>query len=299
MRKEITASGGNSVVGNLALSSIDCADSFRSNEQIVHIPLTELHPPDFHPFLVNDDTAMERLAKSVKQYGVREPGIVRTRNDGGYELLCGNRRKRACELAGFITMPVIVRVLDDDEAVITMVDSNLEQRENLLFSEKAWAYRVKLEALNHCGIRGDTLSVDVLTAQTGESKSQIFRLIRLTELVPDLLDRVDAKQLAFTPAVELSYLSRSEQAAVAAAMAAYEIKPSLSQAVRLKRLKQDSKLTLKMIDSILSEQKKLPKSELTSNIRYRKFFPPEYSQRQIDGVIIRLLTEWRGAIVIR
>ena len=188
------------------------ADPFvaASGETVVEISLEELHPPEFHPFQVNDDLSMERLIKNIKQYGVREPGLVRPRtgdngNPDGYELLCGNRRKRACELAETPTMPVIIRELDDDSAAIAMVDSNLEQREKLLLSEKAWAYRVKLEALNHQGVKSDIpgqLSVDILAEQTGESKTQIFRLIRLTELIITLLDKVDTKQIAFNPAIE-------------------------------------------------------------------------------------------------
>jgi len=184
-------------------------------ERIIEISLEELHPPEFHPFHVNDDEAMERLTLNIKQYGVREPGLVRPRTDGGYELLAGNRRKRACELAELPTMPVIIREMTDSDATIAMVDSNLEQREKLLYSEKAWAYKVKMEALNHNGVKAEMHSVEVLVAQTGESKNQIFRLIRLTELVCTLLDKVDTKQLAFNPAVELSYLSQAEQTAVA------------------------------------------------------------------------------------
>jgi ParB family chromosome partitioning protein len=247
-------------VGNIVLKSniFQSTITPMSGESITEIPLNDLHPPEYHPFNVVDDEAMSRLVKSIEKYGVREPGIVRPRECDGYELLCGNRRKRACELAGLAVMPVIVRELDDDSAVITMVDSNLEQREKLLFSEKAWAYRVKLEALNHKGIKGEGLSVDVLVEQTGESKNQIFRLIRLTELVPALLDMVDNKKLAFNPAVELSYLSRKEQALVIDAMAKHEIKPSLSQAVRLKKLRKDGEdIPAETIDEILSAVQKL------------------------------------------
>jgi len=275
------------ITGNLALAGYN--DIFSSStpdnisgEQIVEIPLCELYPPEFHPFQVNDDESMQRLAQSVKQYGVREPGLVRPRANGGYELLCGNRRKRACELADILTMPVIVRELNDDEAVIALVDSNLERRETLLYSEKAWAYRVKLEALNHRGAKSDTpgqLSVDILCEQTGESKNQIFRLVRLTELIAALIDKVDAKQLAFNPAVELSYLSISEQTAVVEATAKYDVKPSLSQAVRLKKMKQNGPLTVEAIDSVLSEAKRPPKSETTGAMQFRKYFPPNYSHR--------------------
>ena len=292
----------NQTKGNLALAGYD--DIFKSSviplagESIVEIPLVELHPPEFHPFQVNDDLSMKRLSENIKRNGVREPGIARPRNDGGYELLCGNRRKRACELADIPSMPIIIREMDDDSAAITMVDSNLEQREKLLFSEKAWAYRIKLEAMNHSGVKGDMLSVDVLVEQTGESKNQIFRLVRLTELVPDLLDKVDARQLAFNPAVELSYLSRQEQASVVDAMAAHETKVSLSQAVRLKKLKQDGKLTEDCISKILAEEKGTPKGESTGSIRFRKYFPPDYSQKQMDKVIIELLTDWKAKAAI-
>ena len=260
--------------------------------RVDEVPLTNLHPPEFHPFQVNDDEAMEQLVKSIKRHGVREPGLARPCAEGGYELIAGNRRKRSCELAGITTMPVIIREMDDDSAAIAMVDSNLMHREMILPSEKAWAYRVKLEALNHNGVKGDAHSVDVLVAQTGESRNQIYRLVRLTELIVTLLDKVDARLLAFNPAVELSYLSVREQTVVADAMNAYEVKPSLSQAVRLKKLKQTENLTADIIDAILSESKKPPKGEPTGSARYRRYFPPEYSPEQIDAVIIELLSEW-------
>jgi ParB family chromosome partitioning protein len=288
----------NKTSGNLALSGFD--DIFKSSitpisgESITEIPLTELHSPEFHPFLVLDDQSMTRLVKNITQYGIREPGLARRRKDGGYELLCGNRRRRACELAGLLTMPVIIRDLDDDCATLAMVDSNLEQREKLLFSEKAWAYRIKMEALQHRGIKGDMLSVDILVEQTGESKNQIFRLVRLTELIVTLLDKVDSKQLAFNPAVELSYLSQIEQSAVVSAMDKYSIKPSLSQAVRLKTMNKDGTLTLEKIDKMLSESKKTHKGEATGSMRFRKYFPPDYSQKQMDKVIIELLTKWKA-----
>lgn len=260
---------------------------------VIEIPLSNLYPPGFHPFQVNDDDAMEQLVKSVKRYGVREPGLARPRAEGGYELIVGNRRRRACELAGINTMPVIIREMDDNTAAIAMVDSNLLHRETILPSEKAWAYRVKLEALNHNGIKGDAHSVDVLVAQTGESRNQIYRLVRLTELIVTLIDKVDAQQLALNPAVELSYLSITEQTTVADAMCKYEVKPSFSQAVRLKKLKQSGKLTIDIIYAILLESKKPPTGEPTGSARYRRYFPPEYSPKQIDDVIINLLSEWR------
>jgi len=289
-------------VGNLVLVGYE--DIFNAStgnpngERVEQIPLTDLFPPEFHPFLVNDDDAMLRLAESVKEYGVREPGIARPRTDGGYELLCGNRRKRACELAELEAMPVIIRNLDDDLAAIVMVDSNLEQREKILPSEKAWAYKIMMEALNHNGVKGESHSYEVMVERTGESKNQIFRIIRLTELIVTLLDKVDANQLSFNPAVELSYLSQKEQTAVADAMAVHGVKPSLSQAVRLKKLKQSGKLTREVIDRMLSEEKKPPKGEPTGSARYRRFFPASYSPKQIDEVIVELLTDWKARAAV-
>ncbi|MCL2264124.1 MAG: ParB/RepB/Spo0J family partition protein [Defluviitaleaceae bacterium] len=264
-------------------------------ERIVEIPLAELHPPEFHPFHVVDDEAMQRLAANIGQYGVREPGLARPRADGGYELLAGNRRKRGCEIAQRPTLPVIIREMTDDEAIIAMVDSNLEQRETLLFSEKAWAYKIKMDALNHSGIKGDKHSYEIMVEQTGESKNQIFRIIRLTELVVGLLDKVDTKQLAFNPAVELSYLSQKEQTAVISAMENYGVKPSHSQAVRLKKAKQAEELTIEMIDEILAETKK-PQEDVENREvkRYRHFFPENYSAQQIDDIINNLLTDWQA-----
>jgi ParB family chromosome partitioning protein len=267
----------------------------RPSERVVEITLNELHAPDPHPFLVQDDDAMTQLAESVRRFGVREPGLARPRSEGGYELLCGNRRKRACEIVGLDTLPVIVRELDDCSAAVAMVDSNLLQREKLLLSEKAWAYRVKLEALNHSGVKAEANSVDILVEQTGESKNQIFRLIRLTELVDNLLDKADARQLAFNTAVELSYLSFDEQQFVVDAMSQYEIRPSLSQAIRLKKLKQSGKLTAEVIDNILAESKESPVAENIMRIKYRKFFPAEYSPKQVENTIIALLRDWRKA----
>ena len=171
-----------------------------ASECVVHIPLAELHPPDFHPFRLDDDEAMLCLAENIKENGVLVPGIVRIRTAGGYELVAGNRRKRACELAGTPCLPAIIREMDDDTATIVMVDTNLEQREKLLPSERAWAYWVKMQALGHKGIKGEKQSADILAEQTGESRSQIFRFMRLTELIVELMDKVDTKQLAFNPA---------------------------------------------------------------------------------------------------
>jgi ParB family chromosome partitioning protein len=267
----------------------------QDGESVQTIALTELHAPDLHPFRVNDDDAMTRLVESVKRFGVREPGLARVRDEGGYELLCGNRRKRACELAGLAEMPIIVRELDDDSAVISMIDSNIQSRERILPSERAWAYKMKMDALNHNGVKADRHSCDVMAEQTGESVAQLFRYIRLTELIEVLLDKVDANQLALMPAVQISYLTYDEQRVVADCMERHDMKPSNSQAVRLKKLKQAGTLTLELINGILAEEKKPPKSEPIGSMRFRKFFPPDYSSKQIESVIIGLLTDWKKA----
>ncbi|MDD3231299.1 MAG: ParB/RepB/Spo0J family partition protein [Oscillospiraceae bacterium] len=289
--------------GSLALASYD--DIFYAQpaplavdtETVVELPLCKLYPPEFHPFQVRDDEAMKKTAESVKKYGVIVPGLVRPRSDGDYELVAGNRRKRASELAGKDTMPVIIREMDDDEAVLIMVDTNLEQRESLLPSEKAWAYRMKLEALKHRGVVVDgidigTLSVTIVSEQSGDSKSQIYRIVRLTELVPGLIDQVDAKKISFNPAVELSYLSRKEQSALLDAMGKYEATPSLPQAQRLKHLSQSGELTIPLMDSILAEEKKEPvKVTLTGNC-LKQYFPKDYTPQQMEKVILRLLESW-------
>jgi ParB family chromosome partitioning protein len=267
----------------------------QNGECVTEIALTELHAPDCHPFQVNNDEAMTLLVESVKRFGVREPGLARKRDEGGYELLCGNRRKRACQLAGLEKMPVIIRDLDDDQAVISMVDSNLQQREKILPSERAFAYKMKMDALNHNGVKADKLSCEVMAEQTGESVAQIFRFIRLTELVEKLLDKVDARELALTPAVELSYLTFDEQHAVVECMAQYEVKPSLSQAVKLKKLKQEGTLTTELIDEILSEAKgravAKPKEEKGLG-KFKRFFPESYTAHQMESVIVALLKNW-------
>jgi ParB family chromosome partitioning protein len=194
-------------------------------------------------------------------------------------------------------MPVIIRNLDDTSAVVVMGDSNLDHREKILPSELAWAYKVMMDALNHNGIKGEQHSYEIMVERTGVKKSQLFRIIRLTELITTLIDKVDAKQLAFNPAVELSYLTVAEQTAVAEAMEAYEIKPSLSQTVRLKKIQQAGKLTSDMIERILSEEKKSPKNEPTGSLRFRKYFPPDYSQRQMEAVIVELLMDWKAKTV--
>jgi ParB family chromosome partitioning protein len=284
--------------GNLALAGFE--DIFRvsvapaNGESITELPLAELRPPEFHPFQVNDDEAMTRLAESIRQHGVREPGIARPREEGGYELLCGNRRKRACEIAGLPTLPVIIRKLDDDMAAIAMTDSNLQQREAILPSERAWAYRVMTEALDHGGIKGEQYSFEIVAGRTGVKRSQLFRFIRLTELITTLIDKVDAKQLAFNPAVELSYLSAREQSFVAEAMAKHEAKPSLSQARRLRQLKKDGKLTAETIDATFAETERAAREELTDMARFREYFPKGYTSGQMGEVIVGLLREWRA-----
>jgi ParB family chromosome partitioning protein len=284
--------------GNFALAGFD--DIFggvaaAAGESVSEIALSELHAPDRHPFQVNDDEQMAKLAESVREHGVREPGLARPRAGGGYELLCGNRRRRACEIAGLPSMPVIVRSLGDDLAVIAMIDSNLQQRESLLPSEKARAYRMRMEALNHNGVKGERNSCDAMAEQTGECKTQIFRIIRLTELAEALMEKVDRRELAMTPAAELSYLSIGEQMLVAGCMAKHETKPSLSQAVRLKKMKQAGTLSAAAIDSVLAEEKKPPPPAPTSGAHYRRFFPPDYSPKQIEAVIVGLLRDWRAA----
>lgn len=291
--------------GNLALAGFE--DIFnvgtpQNGECVVEIALTELHAPDCHPFRINDDEQMTQLVKSIKQFGVREPGLARPHEDGGYELLCGNRRKRACKLAGLDKMPVIVRELDDDLAVIAMVDSNLQQRERILPSERAFAYKMKMDALNHNGVKADKHSCEIMAEQTGESTAQIFRFIRLTELVETLLDMVDARQLAMTPAVELSHLSYDEQHIVASCMEKYEIKPSLSQAVKLHKMNKDGTLTESAIDKILSEAKgqaaqSKPKEDKGLG-RFKRFFPAEYTALQMSEVITKLLSEWQDKVAL-
>ena len=267
-----------------------------TSEQVREISLDDLFPFENHPFLVRDDEAMRDTAESIKKYGVLVPGIARPRPESGYELVSGHRRKRGCELAGKSTMPVIVRNLNDSEATIIMVDSNL-QRETLLPSEKAWAYRMKLEAMNHRGIKAEggkpgALSVEALAEQAGESKSQIFRYIRLTELVPDLLDMADEGKIAFNPAVELSYLKRKEQSELFDIMEMYVATPSLSQAQQMKKHSQAGKLTRYSIESILSEPKKESVKVMLPGNRLHRYFPDTYTPKQMETVIIKLLEVW-------
>ena len=271
-------------------------------ERVMEIPLSELHPFQNHPFKVKDDEAMMETADSIRQYGVLVPAIARPDPNGGYELVAGHRRHRASELAEKETMPVIVRALDDDAATIIMVDSNL-QRESLLPSERAFAYKMKLDAMKHQGARTDLTSAQVgpkLTAaekiaeNSPDSKSQIKRFIRLTELIPELLDMVDEKKIAFNPAYELSFLKKEEQVDLLDAMDSEQATPSLSQAQRLKKFSQEGHLSIDVMRAIMSEEKKseLDKVTLTSDT-LRKYFPKSYTPQRMQETIIKLLEAWQ------
>ena len=272
-------------------------------EKIQEIPLSELHPFKDHPFKVKDDDAMIETADSIKKYGVLVPAIARPLPDGGYELVAGHRRRRASELAGKETMPVIVRDLDDDAATIIMVDSNL-QRENLLPSERAFAYKMKLEAIKHQGARTDLTSVQVeqklsardqVAKEAGErSGIQVMRYVRLTELIPELLDMVDEKKIAFNPAYELSFLKPDEQQMLVETMDYEQATPSLSQAQRMKKFSQDGKLSEDVMLAIMSEEKKgdLDKVTLSSDT-LRKYFPKSYTPAKMQETIIKLLEQWQ------
>ena len=254
-------------------------------EQIIYLPLNDLHPFPHHPFKVQDDEQMQKTAESIRQQGVLVPGIVRPRAEGGYETISGHRRKRACELAGLETMPVIVRNLDDDAAILVMVDTNL-QRENILPSERAFAYKMKLEALRRQGKSIDLTSsqvgmklqtLDLIGEKAGDSRNQVHRFIRLTYLIPPLLQMVDDKKIKFNPAVELSYLTHDEQEQIISALELAQTSPSLSQAQRLKKLSQEGKLTREAMDEIFAEIKKPPLDQsFLRNPRIRKYFPNSY-----------------------
>ena len=272
-------------------------------EKVLEIPLSELHPFKDHPFKVKDDEAMMETADSIRQYGVLVPAIARPDPNGGYELVAGHRRPRASELAGKDTMPVIVRDLDDDQATIIMVDSNL-QRESLLPSERAFAYKMKLEAIKPQGERSDLTSrqlgeksqtsISLVADQAGESQRQVQRYIRLTELIPELLDMVDEKKIAFNPAYELSFLKKEEQTQLLDAMDSEQATPSLSQAQRLKKYSQEGHLTLDMMRVIMGEEKKsdLDKITFTSDT-LRKYFPRSYTPARMQETIIKLLEQWQ------
>ena len=271
-------------------------------EKIQEIPLSELHPFRNHPFKVKDDEAMMETADSIKQYGVLVPAIARPDPEGGYELVAGHRRHRASELADKETMPVIVRDLDDDAATIIMVDSNL-QRESLLPSERAFAYKMKLDAMKHQGERVDLTSSqvgtklradEILAQQAGSSRNQVQRYIRLTELIPELMDMVDEKKIALNPAYELSFLKKEEQVDLLDAMDSEQATPSLSQAQRLKKYSQEGHLTLDMMRVIMSEEKKSDLDRVTfTSDTLRKYFPKSYTPARMQETIIKLLEQWQ------
>ena len=277
----------------------------KKSERIQEIPLSELHPFKNHPFRVVDDEAMQRTVESVAQFGVLAPALARPRPEGGYELVAGHRRMRASELAGLETMPVIVRQMDDDTATIAMVDSNL-QRETLLPSERAFAYKMKMEAMKHQGERTDLTSGqlgrksdskesrEIIAEQTGESARQVQRFINLTNLIPELLDMVDRKEIAFNPAVELSFLKKEEQKGFLEAMDYGQSTPSLSQAQRIKKLSQAGMCTQEAMNTIMNEEKKSELDTVTlKNDVLRKYFPRSYTPKQMQDTIIRLLEQWQ------
>ena len=271
-------------------------------ERVQEIPLSELHPFEGHPFRVVDDEDMMKTVESVRDFGVLTPAIVRPDPYGGYEIISGHRRHRASELAGKETMPVIVRDLDDDAAIILMVDANL-QRETILPSERAYAYKMKLDALKHQGARSDLTSAqlgrkletaDIVAQEAGESRNQVRRYIRLTELIPELLDMVDNGQIKFNPAVELSYLAKQEQQDFLSAMDYAQTTPSLSQAQRIKKLAQEGECTLDAMCEIMNEIKKEEQGKVTFKTdALRKYFPKSYTNKQMEEKIIQLLEQWQ------
>jgi ParB family chromosome partitioning protein len=285
------------------LFQTDASRADAARERVLEIPLCDLHSFENHPFKVLDDEAMRDTADSIAKYGVLVPGIVRPRQGGGYEIVAGHRRKRGCALAGRETMPAIVRELNDDEATIIMVDTNL-QRESLLFSERAFAYKMKLDAIKRLAGRPSKnkaqagqenrgkLSVEVLAEQTGESREQIKRYIRLTALIPSLLDLVDNKKLAFNTAVELSWLTGAEQETLLDTMAKYEATPLQSQAARLKKHSQEGTLTPDILDKVLSEEKKNADALTIKSGVIKQYFPASYTPRQMQDTIIHLLEGW-------
>ncbi|WP_270418872.1 ParB/RepB/Spo0J family partition protein [Butyricicoccus sp. AM78-15b2TA] len=293
---------------NISLTSYD--DLFETDEsraesqleRVQNIPVRELIPFKNHPFKVLDDEAMLRTTESIAEYGVLTPLIARPLDHGGYEIISGHRRAHAAELAGLAEVPVLVRDMDDDAATVLMVDSNL-QRENILPSERAFAYKMKLEAMKHQGARSDLTSSQVgtklrtdqvMAKELGESRNQIQRYIRLTNLVPDLLDLVDCKQISFNPAVELSYLSPEEQETFLQAMDEVQAAPSLSQAQRLKKLAQEGNFTMDAAREILNEVKKGDLERVTfRNEQLRRFFPRSYTAQQMQDTIIKLLDQWQ------
>ncbi|MGN1381618.1 MAG: ParB/RepB/Spo0J family partition protein [Eubacterium sp.] len=294
---------------NISLNSYD--DIFKTEEDrqdtgehVVKVPLDKIHPFKSHPFKVVNDEEMKKTAESIKQYGVLVPAIVRPLENGEYEMISGHRRRYASMLAGKETMPVIVREMDDDTATILMVDSNL-QRENILPSERAKAYQMKMEALKHQGDRTDLTSGqvgqklsgkesrEIIGEQTGESARQVQRYIRLNNLIPELLEMVDNKKLAFNPAVELSYLKPEEQKEFLMAMEAAQTSPSLSQAQRLKKASQEGRCTENLMQSVMDEDKKNPMDRVVFDISdLRKYFPKSYTPKQMQDTILKLLAQW-------
>ena len=273
----------------------------QQREQVQQIPIGELFPFKNHPFKVLDDESMQRTVESVEQYGVLSPLIARPRPEGGYEIISGHRRQHAAQLAGLETLPVIVRQMDDDAAVLLMVDSNL-QRENILPSERAFAYKMKLEALKNQGARSDLTSVQVapklstekIGEEVGMSKDNVKRYIRLTNLVPELLDMVDEKKIAFNPAVELSYLDESQQRDFLEAMNDTQNAPSLSQAQRLKKLAQEGHFSYDVAFAVMGEEKKDELDKVViKNDTLRKYFPRSYTPKQMEDTIIKLLEQWQ------
>ena len=294
---------------NLALKGLDEMFSTEESrqeqkrEQVQQIPIEELFPFKEHPFKVLDDEAMQRTVESVAQYGVLAPLIARPRPEGGYEIISGHRRQHAAELAGLDTLPVIVREMTDDAAVILMVDSNL-QRENILPSERALAYKMKLEAIKKQGARSDLtsgqfvqkskLSIEQVAEGTGEGYKTVQRFIRLTNLIPELLDLVDEKKISFNPAVELSYLDEAQQRDFLQAMDETQNAPSLSQAQRMKKLAQEGKFTYEVAFAIMGEAKKDELDKVViKNDTLKKYFPRSYTPRQMEDVIIKLLEQWQ------
>ena len=274
----------------------------QQREQVQQIPIGELFPFKNHPFKVLDDEAMTRTVESIAQYGVLAPLIARPRPEGGYEIISGHRRQHAAQLAGLDTLPVIVRQMDNDAAVLLMVDSNL-QRENILPSERAFAYKMKLEALKNQGARSDLTSsqvgmklqaLDIVGQEAGDSRNQVHRFIRLTSLIPELLDMVDEKKIAFNPAVELSYLDESQQRDFLEAMNDTQNAPSLSQAQRLKKLAQEGHFSYDVAFAVMGEEKKDELDKVViKNDTLRKYFPRSYTPKQMEDTIIKLLEQWQ------
>lgn len=290
---------------NISLSSFDdifSTDESRNVEKIQQISISELHHFKDHPFKVLDDETMQRTVESVAQFGVLAPLIARPREEGGYEIISGHRRQNAAELAGLKTLPVIVRNMDDDQAVIQMVDSNL-QREHILPSERAFAYKMKLEAIkrtagrpskNVSQIGTQKRSDQIMAEEMGESRNQIQRFIRFTNLIPELLDLVDQKKISFNPAVELSYLADSEQQDFLEAMQDTQNAPSLSQAQRIKKLSQEGQCSYEAIFDIMGEEKKAEMDRVTiKNDVLRKYFPKSYTPKQVEDTILKLLEKWQ------